>query len=150
MKTIGIIVIFFFNISLAAAAITGEFTVQQMPGCTHQLNASAPMAEDFTYTGVSIQTNVPNSIHITLNPNSSPFKPQIYICDSQEHKGDGVNTGDTYLASCSDDSIHIRRVFHQLKYSLIANYRQTSLGLTYTETFDGDQFTRTCEFISVH
>lgn len=147
MKYLFVSLLFLTN--SAFAGIEGDYVKPESAdwNCTYQTSPDAPIFNEIMYTEVAIQKPASSRIQITLRQLSSPFQPQIYICDSQEHVGDGWNTGDRYTAECTQDSIRIQRIFKQLKYPNNSVYTKSGENLKLVESFEGSSSVRICEFI---
>lgn len=144
-----IVWIFLASTRASANSLYDSYILSSPPGCYTQQSESDPKREDYSYESVSLQySSKKNTVSVQLTRRSSVLKIQNYICDSKEHAGDGDNTGDTYIARCSQDSIEIRREFQQLVLPLIVRYQKTAKGLEMTEIFEGSTFKRQCSFIS--
>jgi len=85
-------------------------------------------------------------LSLIYDPGTHPMQEQRYIADGQQHSGDGDNSGDTYTASCTADTITIRRVFRKLLYPIKDEIKMDSTGLDYVETFEGRDGATVCRF----
>jgi len=105
------------------------------------------MQPDMTYSAMDI-AHQPNSseLAMTYYYSQSDHFTVNYMADSQDHPGDGVNTGSSYSASCSKNGIVTTR-FGLLKWPLISTVTRALNGIKYVESFEGgDGWTRTCTF----
>lgn len=142
--------IFLTTMNASGSSLFDSYVLISPPGCYTQQSSSDTRHPDYSYDSVTLKYSArKNIVSVQLTRRSSVLNIQNYICDSKEHTGDGDNTGDVYIARCTQDLIEIRREFKQLVLPLIVTYQKTTTGLDMTETFEGSTFKRQCSFIPI-